>query len=109
MTRTLLGARLTSAFAIATVVALIQAAPAARADDVAAYCPALARVAGLVHAKDRFASIIGKPREGNFLETTLPATADDAERAFARTLVTGQVRLHCFPQTTVQNFLDNGI
>jgi integrase len=23
--------------------------------------------------------------------------------------VTGQVRLHCFPQTTVQNFLDNGI
>jgi hypothetical protein len=23
--------------------------------------------------------------------------------------VTGQVRLHYFPQTTVQNFLDNGI
>jgi hypothetical protein len=23
--------------------------------------------------------------------------------------VTGQVRLHCFPQTTVQNFLDSGI
>jgi hypothetical protein len=57
---------------------------------VAAYCPALARVAGLVHTQDRFASIIGKPREGNFLETTLPATADDAERAFARTL--GEVK-----------------
>ena len=24
-------------------------------------------------------------------------------------LVTGQVRLHFFPQTTVQNFLDSGI
>jgi hypothetical protein len=27
----------------------------------------------------------------------------------ARMLVTGQVRLHFFPQTTVQNFLDSGI
>jgi hypothetical protein len=24
-------------------------------------------------------------------------------------IVTGQVRLHFFPQTTVQNFLDSGI
>ena len=108
MTSILLEARLTFACTIATVVVSIQAAPAARADDVAAYCPALARVAGLVHTKDRFASIIGKPGEGNFLATTLPlpgwadcsfygarthacdshpfATADDAERAFARTL-----------------------
>jgi hypothetical protein len=25
------------------------------------------------------------------------------------TIVTAQVRLHCFPETTVQNFLDSGI
>jgi hypothetical protein len=94
------------------VVALTQAGSAVRADDAAAYCPALARVAGLALTKDRFASIIGKPREGNFLETTLPlpgwadcsfygtrtyacdsqplASADDAERAFTRTL--GEVK-----------------
>jgi hypothetical protein len=28
---------------------------------------------------------------------------------FVAFLVTGQVRLHFFPQTTVQNFLDSGI
>jgi hypothetical protein len=97
---------------MATMVALIQAVPATRADDVAAYCQTLTHVAGLVRAKDKFASIIGKPREGNFLDTPLPLpgwadcsfygtrtyacdsrpfdTADDAERAFARTL--GEVK-----------------
>jgi hypothetical protein len=97
---------------MATMVALIQAVPATRADDVGAYCRTLTHVVGLVRAKDKFAGIIGKPREGNFLETTLPLpgwadcsfygtrtyacdsrpfdTADDAERAFARTL--GEVK-----------------
>ncbi len=80
--------------------------PAADADD--GYCPALTRVTGLVNTKERFASIIGQPREGNFLETTLPLpgwgdcsfygtrtytcdslpfkTASDVERAFATML-----------------------
>jgi hypothetical protein len=34
--------------------------------------------------------------------------SDPAWRHFENN-VTGQVRLHYFPQTTVQNFLDNGI
>jgi hypothetical protein len=102
------GTRRASIGAITTVVTLLQGASAVRADDGPAYCPALREVAALVRAKDRFASIIGRPREGNFLETTLPLpgwadcsfygtrtyacdsqpldTADDAERAFAKVL-----------------------
>jgi len=82
--------------------------PTAGADGAAAYCPALTQIAALVSTKERFASIIGQPREGNFLETTLPlpgwgdcsfygtrtytcdslpfATAADAERGFATKL-----------------------
>ena len=82
--------------------------PAAGADGVPSYCPALTRIAALVNTKERFASIIGQPREGNFLETTLQLpgwgdcsfygtrtytcdslpleTAGDAERAFVATL-----------------------
>jgi hypothetical protein len=44
----------------------------APAGDLPAWCPALRDVALLVHARDRFARIIGQPREGNYLETTLP-------------------------------------
>ena len=40
--------------------------------DGAAYCPDLKRLAGLAATKDRFAGITGRPREGNFVETTLP-------------------------------------
>jgi hypothetical protein len=80
----------------------------ARAEELPSYCPALREVAALVHAKDRFNSIIGKPREGSFLETTLPLpgwsdcsfygtrtytcdsrpldTAAEAQHAFERTL-----------------------
>jgi hypothetical protein len=82
--------------------------PAARAEELASYCPVLREVAALVQAKDRFKSIIGKPRDGSFLETTLPLpgwsdcsfygtrtytcdsrpldTSTEAERAFQRTL-----------------------
>ncbi len=82
--------------------------PAADAGDGPTYCPALTRITALVNTKERFASIIGQPREGNFLETALPlpgwgdcsfygtrtytcdsrpfATAGEAERAFATTL-----------------------
>ena len=90
----------------ATVMALTPTVSAA--DGASAYCPALTRVAALVNTKERFASVIGRPREGNYLETTLPlpgwgdcsfygtrtytcdslpfATAGEAERAFATTL-----------------------
>ena len=42
------------------------------AADAAAYCPDLKRLAALAATKDRFAGIAGRPREGNFVETTLP-------------------------------------
>jgi hypothetical protein len=93
---------------------MMMAAPfhAAPAEELPTYCPALRDVAALVRAKDRFASIIGRPREGNFLETTLAlpgwadcsfygtrtytcdsrplASADDAVLAFAKIL--GEVK-----------------
>ena len=42
--------------------------------QVVPYCADLKRVAALAMTKERFASIIGKPREGNFLDTTLTLT-----------------------------------
>ena len=64
--------RLIVAFALASlpVAALAQNA----ASEAPAYCSELKRVAALAATKERFASIAGKPREGNFLETTLPLT-----------------------------------
>jgi hypothetical protein len=72
------------------------------------YCADLKRVTALAMSKDRFASIAGTPREGNFSDTNLPLTgwndcslygpgiytcdsqaleiADDAEKAQAATL-----------------------
>src|SRR5262249_48337165 len=38
------------------------------------YCSELNRVVALAMTKERFASIAGKPREGNFVETTLSLT-----------------------------------
>jgi hypothetical protein len=38
------------------------------------YCPDLNRVVALAMTKERFASIAGKPREGNFVETSLSLT-----------------------------------
>jgi hypothetical protein len=38
------------------------------------YCADLARVVALAATKERFASIAGKPREGNFVETSLSLT-----------------------------------
>jgi hypothetical protein len=40
----------------------------------APYCADLKRVAALASARDRFASIAGKPREGQFSDTILPLT-----------------------------------
>ena len=42
--------------------------------DAAPYCGDLKRVAALAATKDRFVSITGKPREGSFLDTSLPLT-----------------------------------
>jgi len=44
------------------------------AQDAAPYCGDLKRVASLASARDRFASIAGKPRQGNFSDTVLPLT-----------------------------------
>jgi hypothetical protein len=98
----------------AGVAAMMVAMPlqSVRAQELPSYCPALRDVTALVQAKDRFNSIIGKPREGSFLETTVTQpgwadcsfygtrtytcdsrpldTAAEAERAFERTL--GEVK-----------------
>ena len=58
--------------------ALVASTAAAVAQDgpsgAAPYCPDLKRVAALATARDRFASIAAKPREGNFRDTSLPLT-----------------------------------
>src|SRR5712691_7755675 len=58
--------------------ALICAASAVRAGDIPPYCAELKQVAALALAKDKFASIIGTAREGNFSESkiTLPGWGD---------------------------------
>jgi hypothetical protein len=54
--------------------ALAIVAGEALAQDAAPYCGDLKRVASLASARDRFASLAGKPREGNFSDTILPLT-----------------------------------
>jgi hypothetical protein len=54
--------------------AFIASSTMALAQDAASYCSDLKRVASLASARDRFASIAGKPREGNFSDTVLPLT-----------------------------------
>jgi hypothetical protein len=43
------------------------------------------------------------------VRTAMSWLASPAPGSRSRFRITGQVGLHCFPQTTVQNFLDNGI
>jgi|SRR5690242_4408087 len=52
--------------------AFVASSTMALAQDAAPYCGDLKRVASLASARDRFASIAGKPREGNFSDTVLP-------------------------------------
>jgi len=47
---------------------------AADAANPVAYCADLQRVIALALTKERFATIAGQPREGNFLDTTRPLT-----------------------------------
>jgi hypothetical protein len=98
-------ARRTTMCAVLIAAAPLQRAPA---QEPPAYCPALREVAALVHTREKFASIIGRPREGNYLDTTRPLdgwadcafygartytcdsqplrSAEDAGRAFERVL-----------------------
>jgi hypothetical protein len=62
----------------ATIMALAcsSVSATALAQDAAssAYCADLKRVAALAMSQERFASIAGKPRQGNFVDTTLTLT-----------------------------------
>jgi hypothetical protein len=73
-------ARRASAYIGAAMMASIFAGATARADDVPAYCGELRQVAAAALTKDKFAGIIGKPRAGNYLDTTvaLPSWEDCA-------------------------------
>jgi hypothetical protein len=42
--------------------------------EIAPYCLDLKRVAALALTNEKFTSIVGKARQGNFLDTTLPLT-----------------------------------
>jgi len=62
-----------------TLALALASAPAmASAQDLGAqpppYCSELKQVAGLAMTKERFSSIAGSPREGNFLNTSLTLT-----------------------------------
>jgi len=61
-----------------TTVALVSIAPAVQAAEVPSYCTELKQVAALALARDKFASIIGGAREGNFLDSkvSLPGWGD---------------------------------
>jgi hypothetical protein len=60
------------AYVRAAVMASILGGATARADDVPAYCGELRQVAAAALTKGRFAGIIGTPRAGNYLDTTVP-------------------------------------
>jgi hypothetical protein len=63
-----------------TTAALINVGPIAQAAEVPSYCAELKQVAALALARDKFASIIGAAREGNFLDSkiVLPEWGDCA-------------------------------
>src|SRR5215813_2608608 len=120
----MIGRSLIARSLIASVM-LALSAGAARAQDPSAgaapYCADLKRVASLASARDRFASIAGKPREGQFIDTMLPLSgwqdcslygagmytcdsaalkdAQDAEKAQAK--IVDQV-LSCFAGTWLE-------
>jgi hypothetical protein len=52
-----------------TTVTLISVGPIVQAAEVPSYCVELKQVAALALTRDRFASIIGAAREGNFLDS----------------------------------------
>ena len=58
------------------LVALLLTIPAAppAISEPAPYCADLKHIANLAMTRERFSSIIGKPRQGNFRDTTMPLT-----------------------------------
>jgi hypothetical protein len=54
-----------------TVMALMCAGSPTRADDMPAYCPELRQVAAAALARDKFAGLIGAPRDGNYLQSNV--------------------------------------
>src|SRR6266481_3003986 len=63
--------RIPARLCVLTTVALINIGPIVQAAEVPSYCAELKQVAALALAKDKFASIIGAAREGNFLDSKL--------------------------------------
>ncbi len=61
-----------SALTLAGVTTTISAQDSS--SQAVAYCSDLKRVVALASTKDRFSSITGKAREGNFMDTSLPLT-----------------------------------
>ena len=63
---------------VLTTVALINVGSIVQAAEVPSYCAELKQVAALALTRDKFASIIGAAREGNFLDSkvTLPGWGD---------------------------------
>jgi hypothetical protein len=61
-----------------TIVTLINVGSVLQAAEVPSYCAELKQVAALALARDKFASIIGAAREGNFLDSkvSLPGWGD---------------------------------
>src|SRR5258708_19303241 len=66
--------RTSARLCVLTTAALINVGSIVQAAEVPSYCTELKQVAALALAKDKFASIIGPAREGNFLDSkiTLP-------------------------------------
>ncbi len=70
--------RTSARLCVLTTAALINVGSIVQAAEVPSYCTELKQVAALALAKDKFASIIGAAREGNFLDSkiTLPGWGD---------------------------------
>ena len=70
--------RTSARLCVLTTAALINVGSIVQAAEVPSYCVELKQVAALALAKDKFASIIGAAREGNFLDSkiALPGWGD---------------------------------
>jgi hypothetical protein len=66
------GSKMLAIAIAATIANLATSTTTALAQDVAPYCADLKRATSLASARDRFASIAGKPRRGQFTDTVLP-------------------------------------
>lgn len=72
--------RTSARLCVLTAVALTNVGPIVQAAEVPSYCAELKQVAALALTRDKFASIIGAAREGNFLDSKiiLPGWVDCA-------------------------------